>query len=278
MARTRLSYPEQLMLANRLTEPAIRSAIAAAFSPAPGPRGLDAGCGIGLHTRWLAEAAGAGARVTGIDISEENLARARSLAEQSPGPGSVAFLRSNLRALGFRAGVFDWAYCADVLWPVPERDPLQALAELARVVRPGGTIAILFWTSQQLLTGYPELEARLAPAHAAWNPYLRDVPPEKHHLCAREWMHSVGLCEVTARTFAADVPSPLGATDREALAYCLQMLWGQAAESLPETDRGAFQALANPDSCRFIGDAPGYYGFITYTLFLGRRPPSPHRP
>lgn len=50
-----VSYLEMAAWVHRITEPAIRSAIRALELP-PASRGLDAGCGIGTHTVWLAEA------------------------------------------------------------------------------------------------------------------------------------------------------------------------------------------------------------------------------
>jgi ubiquinone/menaquinone biosynthesis C-methylase UbiE len=63
-----VSYPGIATWIHRVTEPAIRSAIRALELP-PGSRGLDAGCGVGTHTLWLAEATSPDGYVTGIDIS-----------------------------------------------------------------------------------------------------------------------------------------------------------------------------------------------------------------
>jgi demethylmenaquinone methyltransferase/2-methoxy-6-polyprenyl-1,4-benzoquinol methylase len=268
MTTAERSYPERLSLASRITEPAIRQAIAAIGLP-PGSRGLDVGCGIGLHTLWLAEAVGEGSHVLGVDISPQNLAEARRRALGSPHAPAVEFQPGDLFHLQLEADAFDWAFCSDVLWPMPGMDLVAGLVEIARVVRRGGVIAVLFWSGQQLLAGHPELEARLGVAHAAWNPYLRGIEPDRHFLRARSWMGQAGLESVTARTFVADIASPLGSDQREALAYCLEMFWSEPASTLGEENRRAFQLLSRPDSTEFVGDAPGYVGFVAYTLFQG---------
>ena len=77
-----VSYLDMASWIHRLTVPAIRSAIRALQLPA-GSQGLDAGCGIGTHTLWLAEAVSPGGHVTGVDMSSECLARAEEMASKS---------------------------------------------------------------------------------------------------------------------------------------------------------------------------------------------------
>lgn len=88
-------YAERLLLASRVTEPAIRQAIQGLSIP-PGSVGLDAGCGIGQHTLWLAQSVGPEGNVTGLDIFEDNLAVAREMANQSPADSQVQFAQGAL--------------------------------------------------------------------------------------------------------------------------------------------------------------------------------------
>jgi hypothetical protein len=48
------------------------------------------------------------------------------------------------------------------------------------------------------------------------------------------------------------------------------MLWGRAAEELPEKERERFRVLCTKSSSDFIASQASYYGFITYTIFTGR--------
>ena len=67
-------------------------------------------------------------------------------------------------------------------YPAGELVPL--LKELARVVRPGDSVAILAWSSQQLLPGYPLLEARLNATCSGLTRFLKRKRPESHFLRA----------------------------------------------------------------------------------------------
>ena len=61
-------------------------------------------------------------------------------------------------SLPFQDNTFDWVCCCDCVG-YSSGDLLAALTEIVRVVPPGGRVAILARTSQQLLPGYPLLEA-----------------------------------------------------------------------------------------------------------------------
>ncbi|MBN1812360.1 MAG: class I SAM-dependent methyltransferase [Anaerolineae bacterium] len=254
---------------HRMTEPAVRSAIRALQLPA-GSRGLDAGCGVGTHTLWLAKATSPGGHVTGIDISRECLARAEETASKSELAARVSFQYGDIGELPFDDGAFDWAWNADTLWPVAGKDPLPLVRELVRVVKPGGIVAILFWSSQRLLPGYPLLEARLNATCAANFPYTDGTRPELHILRALGWLREVGLNDPQACTFVADIHAPLDDVARDALTGSFQMLWGKAEPEVTPQDWAQFQRLCQPESPDFILNMSNYYAFITYSLFWGK--------
>ncbi|MBN1935818.1 MAG: class I SAM-dependent methyltransferase [Anaerolineae bacterium] len=254
---------------HRVTEPAVSSAIHTLHLPA-GSRGLDAGCGIGTHTLWLAEAASPGGHVTGVDISAECLAHAGETASKSRLATQVSFQYGDMGDLPFDDGAFDWAWNADTLWPVAGKDLLPLVKELVRVVKPGGIVAILFWSSQRLLPGYPLLETRLNATYAANFPYTDDTKPQGHILRALGWLQEVGLDDSQVRTFVADIHAPLTDTVRSALTGSFQMLWGKAEPEVTPEDWGQFQRLSQPESPDFILNLPDYYAFITYSLFWGK--------
>jgi SAM-dependent methyltransferase len=105
----------------------------------PGKAVLDVGCGFGLESIRLAQLVQPGGRVVGLDHSvafvEE--ARRRAAAAQI----EVAFDAGDAQALPFAAASFDVARAERVL--VYIADPVKALAELRRVTRPGGAIALI---------------------------------------------------------------------------------------------------------------------------------------
>jgi demethylmenaquinone methyltransferase/2-methoxy-6-polyprenyl-1,4-benzoquinol methylase len=264
-----VSYLDIASWIHRVTEPAIRSAIRALQLPT-GSRGLDIGCGIGTHTLWLAEAVSPEGHVTGIDISSDHLARADELASKNKLAAQVSFQHGDMEALSFEANAFDWTWNADTLWPVAGREPLLLVKNLKRVVKPGGTMAVLFWSSQRLLPGYPLLEARLNATDAANFPYTDDTRSEWHILRAMGWLQEAGLSDLQVRTFVADIRAPLDDAAQSALAWTFQMLWGKTEPELTPKDWSQFQQLCQLDSPDCILHLPDYYAFITYSLFWGK--------
>lgn len=272
-----VSYLGMAAWVHCLTEPAIRSAIGALQLPS-GSRGLDVGCGIGSHTLWLAEAISPGGHVTGVDISRDHLAHAEKIARKSGLAEQVSFQYGDMNDLPFDDDSFNWAWNADTLWVgpkemgLPAEDALPVLNELTRVIKPGGTIAILFWSSQKLLPGYPLLEARLNASYAANFPYTDNMKPELHILRTLGWLQVARLEESKVRTFVADVQAPLEDVARNALTWTFQMFWRNAEAEVTPKDWAEFQRLCQPESPDFILNLPDYYAFITYSLFYGKVP------
>jgi len=100
-----------------------------------GMRLLDVGCGPGSITLGLAEVVGAG-QVVGIDIQSALVEQARALAAARGVSANVSFEVADLYELPFPDASFDSAFANGVLMHL--REPVRALAELRRVLRPGG--------------------------------------------------------------------------------------------------------------------------------------------
>jgi arsenite methyltransferase len=98
---------------------------------------LDVGSGPGSVTASLARAAGPDGLALGVDISEPMLARAVR-AEAGP---QVGFLRADAQRLPLRDQTVDAVVSIAVLQLIP--DPVAALSEMARVLRPGGRLAAM---------------------------------------------------------------------------------------------------------------------------------------
>jgi demethylmenaquinone methyltransferase/2-methoxy-6-polyprenyl-1,4-benzoquinol methylase len=260
------AYIQRLLEANPLREPLLRSAIQG-LRLRPGSLGIDVGCGIGLQALLLAEAVGSRGHITGMDIIPEFLACAEDLAAQAGLSERLTFQEGDMSRLPFAEGSFDWAWSADCAG-YPAGDLAPVLEELVRVVRPGGSVIILGWSSQQVLPGYPLLEARLNAACSAYLPFLQGKAPELHFLRALRSFREAGLEEIEAQTFAGDIRSPLSTPERLALTSLFEMLW--AAPQNPSQDWIEYQKLCRPDSPDFILDQPDYYAFFTYTMFRGK--------
>ena len=101
----------------------------------PGMKVLDLGCGAGLDAQIAARRVGPSGRVTGIDYSEEMLARARAAAE-SAGLDNLEFILGDAEQLPVPDDTFDVALVNGIFNLNPARDAI--FAELCRVLRPGG--------------------------------------------------------------------------------------------------------------------------------------------
>ena len=117
------------------------AAEAAFFLPhlRPGMAVLDCGCGPGSITIDMAEVVTPGS-VIGIDLAQAQIEHARTLAT-ARGVANVSFEVGDLYHLRFPDRSFDAAFAHNVLEHL--RDPLSALVEMRRVLRPGGVVGIL---------------------------------------------------------------------------------------------------------------------------------------
>lgn len=162
-------------------------------------RWIDIGCGNGAFTEMLIERC-APTAVNGIDPSEAQLAFART----RPASQLATFDRGDAMALPFPDKSFDAATMALVIFFVP--DPPKGVAEMIRVVRPGGIIAAYAWDVTR--GGFP-----LAAMHDEMEALgVKPLPPPSPSASRMEVMRdlwsSAGLTAVEAkeitvqRTFA----------------------------------------------------------------------------
>jgi ubiquinone/menaquinone biosynthesis C-methylase UbiE/DNA-binding MarR family transcriptional regulator len=103
----------------------------------PGLRIIDIGTGTGALLPLLAET---GAQVTAVDNSAAMLDKAKALCKRA-NLASVKFRKADIRKLPFKDREFDAAYCSMVLHHLD--DPAPAVAEMARVVKPGGRVVVM---------------------------------------------------------------------------------------------------------------------------------------
>ena len=169
----------------------------------PGDRVLDACCGTGdLAVACLTE----GGKVTGLDFSERMLERARAKSDE------VAWVQGDALVLPFEDGSFD---SATVGFGVRNLDDLErGLAELRRVLRPGGRLAILEITQPRGLLrpfyklwfdGLVPLAGKLLPGGSAYT-YLpasvRRFPAAKEFA---QMIQASGFAQVRYRPFAGGI-------------------------------------------------------------------------
>jgi SAM-dependent methyltransferase len=131
-----VGYPAEVL--DRLPGAAVASfagvaAVSVTAALGLGDRVLDLGCGAGLDSLVAAERVGPGGEVLGVDFSADMLARAASA-----GAGRVTWARASAEALPLADASVDVALVNGIFNLNPGRS--RILAELARVVRPGGRV------------------------------------------------------------------------------------------------------------------------------------------
>lgn len=267
-------YISMLKRSNIFTERLIRNAIRH-LGLFDGCQILDVPCGIGYHSIWMTEEH-SNVNALGADITEEHLCYAKELATEKNVNDRVTFKSEDIRSLSFEDNSFDFLWCCNGIWPgSPEqgcvaREPYQILDELKRVLKPGGKIAILFWTSHKLLPGYPLLESALNATLAA-NHILpdEDTKPELHIMRATQWLKQAGLKYAKANTFVMDVMGPFFEEEAESMVQILNTFWGKAEKEISSDLKRQYKTIINPNTEQFIFHQEGYTGFVTYTMFTG---------
>ena len=105
---------------------------------------LDVACGTGVVARTVAKRAGQNANVTGTDLNGSMLSSAQAIAAEAGFPG-IRWVECDAANMPFDDGAFDVAFCQQGLQFMPDRP--AALAEMARVLAPGGRLAVSVWKS-----------------------------------------------------------------------------------------------------------------------------------
>ena len=230
------------------------------LAPANAARWLDVGCGNGAFTERVA-ARCAPAVVHGIDCSAEQLAFAR----QRPALATARLQTGDAMALPYANGTFDYAVMPLVIFFVPE--PAQGVAEMKRVLVPGGVAAAYAWDLYG--GGFPYHSLRLA-VNALGYPVPAPPSPEasRQDVLQSLWQ-AAGLTEVQTtlieveRSFAsfADYwrivqggPS-MGATLASMTPADVERLQAQLRASLPVAADGSITCHARAHAIQ--GRVPG---------------------
>lgn len=176
---------------------------------------LDAGSGPGVITFMLAERY-PGARVTGVDMVEEEISASRAIAERAR-VTNTSFETADITALPFQ-NRFDLIVCVDILEHI--EDDEQALAQLRDALKPSGTLLLHL---PALYRRYPVLKKRLnfdVPTHVRSGYRLEDVRPmmERAGMEVERSDYTYGFLETLANNISYMIT---GARKKNKILYAL---------------------------------------------------------
>lgn len=231
------------------------------LQPARGLRWLDSGCGNGAFTELIVERC-APASVAALDPSDAQIAYART----RPGASGVQFEVGNAERVGFGDASFDAATMALVLAFLD--DPGRAVAELARVVRPGGVVASYMWDIEAGGTPLAPLGRALRAMGITPGTRPSDFASRRDEM-QRLWQQA-GLADVDTTVIKVPVRyasveefcdiylspiGPQGALIAKMSPDDLRRLRGHVSDYLPATGDGmvGFDAVANAVKGRVPG-------------------------
>ena len=234
-----------------------RVEVLAALDVRPGERVLDVGSGPGLLAEALAATVGADGRVCGIDTSEPMLEMARRRCEAHP---QARFEWADAGKLPYPDASFDAAVSTQVYEYVV--DMPTALAELFRVLRPGGRVAIVD-TDYDSLVIHTEDPERMGRVLSAWDEHFvhRGLPRVLTPLL-RDAGFAVG------RRSAIPILNP--EYHAGAFSYHLTRMMAAYAVGRQGVDRA--EADAWLAELQELGDRGRYFYSLNRYLFLAQRP------
>jgi ubiquinone/menaquinone biosynthesis C-methylase UbiE len=264
------AYSAELAAFHRAHRPELRQIIRDLELPR-NAQVIDVACGDGAYGMWIAEELGADGIVVGVDRSPAYLDSANRSATDER--NKVA---ADVRSLPFASNVFDVAWCAQSLASLP--DPLAAMKEMRRILRPGGRAVILENDSlHDLLLPWPE-ELELAIRAAQWRAYKASKRhPEKRYIGRRlsGMLRCAGLVEVSRRTYATDRVAPLTAAEREFLARHLDGLREVVWPYLSPTHRRAFDRIMHSGAGQSVVERSDFEMTWLDVVCIGRKESSP---
>lgn len=264
-------YDAQLSRFHQAFEPELR-AIVRALPLEPEMRVLDLACGDGFYTRLIAERLGSAGSVTGADVNVAYLREAQS-ENRGSGAAAIELVEASFDQLPFPDGAFDLVWCAQSLYTLP--DPVVVLRHIARVVRPGGLVAVLENDAlHQVFLPWPphfELPLRTAELRAFSE---QSTNSGKYYVGRRlpAVLATAGFEPLAMTTHAFDRQAPLGKAEGELLQRYLEEVKERVSTHLQPALFEELCELADPASPRHLLRQPHLTLTWLSVLAFGRKP------
>lgn len=227
--------------------PELETAVRAYELPA-GVQVLDCPCGDGFYSRLLARHMTSGTLVA-ADLSAKCLKRARASLRKSSHGLELKFIKADSYRLPFEDNFFDFAWCAQSF--ITLDDPVRALQELGRVVRPGGQIAVLETDEyHHVLLPWPITLEQAIQRAVRNESQVRFGTSDKYAQSRRlraEFLEA-GLRPTGKRTVVADRSAPFGKAEREFLTRHFEYLRKFIGMELTPREMAELEAVCDHDS------------------------------
>jgi SAM-dependent methyltransferase len=237
----------------------------------PEMRIVDVGCGDGFYLPFLAEGLNSRGAVVGLDSNAAYLNMARHNPALCGVRCRIDFVAGELDDLPRHCCNCDLIWCAQCLFSVP--DPVEALGQMASMLRPGGVLAVLENdTLHQVLLPWPEhLEIELRAAE--WQALgCESRQPDTFYVGRRlpAVFRSAGLDLLGYRTRTIDRRAPL---DQHVMTFLQSYLERLSKRVRPYLDSGLadeFDELINPRSSSYLLRQPDFSMTWLNVLVWGR--------
>ncbi len=213
-----------------------------------GARVLDSPCGDGFYAALFARHLQTGTLVA-ADISSARLGRARSTVRPASPHLAIEFAEADAYSLPFEDDSFDLVWCAQSF--ITLDDPVRALKEIARVLRPGGRVAVLETDEYHHVLLPWSVGLELAVQRAVREECRVRFGTGGKFAQAR-WLRpgflDAGLTPIGKRTLVADRAAPFGPAEREFLARHLDYLREFVRMELTPREMEELDRASDPES------------------------------
>lgn len=267
---------------DRLEAP-VNAEIAFRLAPLDGSTVIEIGPGAGGVASAFASVlrARGGGRIILVDAVPELLAAAAEHTAEAGGDAvevlTVLADAGDDTVVDLVGEQADLVFAAKVVHHLP--DERAGVARLARLVRPGGRLALLEGglatrcLPYDVGIGAPGLQNRLIAARDRWYDAMRAgmAGAVRAPVGWNRVLSDAGLVDVGSFSLVVDLPAPAPPEVAETVVDWLRMLADVGAEWLDETDRAAVARLTDPDDPAYAGLRDDVFVLGAHTVFSGRR-------
>jgi ubiquinone/menaquinone biosynthesis C-methylase UbiE len=235
----------------------------------PGWRVLDAGCGTGPFLPWLAELVGPGGRLAAIDLAASHIERVRAHAHELACPVDARV--SSILELPFADRSFDAVWTSYTSEYLTDAQLVTALAELRRVTKVGGVVAVLDNDAHPFRMGPVEMPL----VWRFWDAASKTDDPismlargELRISSMRRWLERAGFADVSQTTRLTEFWAPLTEAQHQWVTIALDFFSSYERIGLSQADIAEWRAICDPNSTRYLPVQPDFTWCEASTLAI----------